>query len=146
MDSALPRVQLEEPWDIDQPVPIVRSKLHGHRGVASFDPAQVEHVHLEPRYYHYPVSCATEAQADGIKQAFSHSESLQDANDPRQIVFVLLPGHGVVIVEKWVPGKMPFQAIWEAMDEGTLVLDDRVPQGLIHFEPDERGRMVLRED
>lgn len=145
MDSALPRIQLEEAWGIENRVPVVRSKLHGHRGVASFDPEHVEQVDLEPRYYHYPVSCATEAQADGIKQAFARSQSLQNPADPRQIVFALLPGHGLVIAEKWVPGKVPFQAIWEAMDEGKLILDDQVPQGPIHFESDVSGRMVLRE-
>jgi hypothetical protein len=145
MDSALPRIQLEKLWDIDRPVPVVRSKLHGHRGVEAYDPERVEHVHLQPSYYHYPVSCATGAQAEGIKEAFSRADSLQNQDDPRQLVFVLLPGHGVVIAEKWVPGKVPFQAIWEAMDDGTLVLDDRVPQGPIRFEPDESGRSVLRE-
>jgi hypothetical protein len=145
MDSDLPRIQLDQAWGIDRPVPVVRSKLHGHRGVASFDPEHVEHVHLEPRYYHYPVSCATEAQADGIRSAFSRSRSLQDPDDPRPLVFALLPGHGVVIVEKWIRGKVPFQAIWEAMDDGSLVLADRVPQGPIDFELNENGEMVLRE-
>jgi hypothetical protein len=141
MDRGLPSVQLEE----GRRVPVVRSKLHGHRGVASFDPRQVEHVPLDPPYYHYPVSCATEAQAQGIKAAFARAESLRDPGDPRQLAFTVLPGHGVVIAEKWVKGKDPFQAMWEAMDQGSLVVENRVPQGPLSYVPGPDGRMVLEE-
>jgi hypothetical protein len=111
MDSALPRIRLAGGW-----APAARSKLHGHRGVRSFYPQRVEHVVLDAPYYHYPVSCSTEAQARGIRAAFSRSQALANPKDSRQIAFTSLPGHGVVIVEKWAPGKVPFQAIWEAMD------------------------------
>ncbi|MGC8863037.1 MAG: FGGY-family carbohydrate kinase, partial [Armatimonadota bacterium] len=45
-------------------VPVVRSKLHGHRGVSAYDPRYVEFVPLAPAYYAYPVSCGTRAQAE----------------------------------------------------------------------------------
>lgn len=146
MDRALPRIRLASEWEVSAEVPVVRSKLHGHRGVRSFDPAMVEHVSLDPPYYHYPVSCATEAQAIGIKAAFARSNALQDPDDPRQLVFTVLPGHGIVIAEKWVRGKAPFQAMWEAMDAGILEMDNHVPQGLLRYVQAPDGRMVLKEE
>jgi len=146
MDEPLPRIQISGLKNLDGhvEVPVARSKLHGHRGVASFDPDLVEHVYLDPPYYHYPVSCSTEAQAHGILSAFSRSKALNDPQDPRQIIFTVLPGHGVVIVEKWVPGKEPFQVIWEAMDDHTLRIESDIPQGPLYYQPADNGRMVLR--
>ncbi|MCH7610441.1 MAG: hypothetical protein J4N76_02950 [Chloroflexi bacterium] len=140
MDTLLPRVDLD-----GTQVPVVRSKLHGHRGIASYDPEQVEYAPLDPPYYHYPVSCATSAQAEGIKGAFSRAEALLNPNDPRQLAFTVLPGHGVIIAEKWVPGKVPFQFIWEAMDSGALQVDNRVPQGMYRYIENGDGAMVLDE-
>jgi hypothetical protein len=125
-------------------VPVARSKLHGHRGVAAYHPAYVEFVPLDPPYYSYPVSCATEAQARGIRQAFARSEALRNPADPRQLVFTVLPGHGVVMVEKWQAGKAPFQLIWEFMDAGYLETDSHVPQGRMAFAPGPDGRKHLK--
>ena len=144
MDNTLPRITLGSDWEFPSEVPVVRSKLHGHRGVASFDPRHVEHVHLDSAYYHYPVSCATEAQARAIKTAFSRSEALKNPRDPRQVVFTILPGHGTVIVEKWVPGKKPFQLIWEYMDMNSLEVEKRIPQGPLAYHADRHGRMILQ--
>ena len=140
MDSLLPRMKLD-----GKQVPVVRSKLHGHRGVRSYDPELVEYAPLDAPYYHYPVSCATAAQAEGIKGAFSRAESLLNPEDPRQLAFTVLPGHGVIISEKWAPGKMPFQLIWEAMDSGALQVDNRVPQGVYGYAANSQGAMVLDE-
>ncbi len=139
MDRDLPKIKLDNGLE----VPVSRSKLHGHRGVTAYDPRYVEHVYLETPYYHYPVSCSTEAQANAIHNAFSRSESLQNPEDPRQVVFTILPGHGIVIAEKWVPGKEPFQVMWECMDAGWLVIDNIVPQGVLKFEPD-NGQMIIK--
>lgn len=136
MDSDLPRLRLENGGE----APVVRSKLHGHRGVKTYDPRFVEFVPLDAPYYHYPVTCATEAQAHGIYRAFSRSEALRNPEDPRQVVFTILPGHGVVMAEKWQKDKVPFQLFWEYMDAGYLQIDSRVPQGPFHF--DEEGRLV----
>jgi hypothetical protein len=143
MDSQLPWINLGGEWDISARVPVARSKLHGHRGVKSFDPQWIEHVFLDTPYYHYPVSCSTEAQARAIQAAFSRSAALSNPGDPRQVVFTVLPGHGIVIVEKWVSGYAPFQAIWEYMDGGILEIDNFVPQGPLVYIPDTQGRMVL---
>ena len=139
MDTPLPRIR----WD-GVSVPVARSKLHGHRGVRAFDPTLVEFVPLDEAYYHLPVSCATDAQARGIQGAFARSQALRNPDDPRQIVFTVLPGHGVVMAEKWVPGKAPFQIMWEAMDAGRIVIDSRVPQGPFGYEAKD-GMMVLKE-
>lgn len=146
MDDVLPQIQLGAEWELSERVPVARSKLHGHRGVAAYDPALVEHVALDPPFYHYPVSCSTEAQARAIKVAFSRSRALTDPEDERQIVFTVLPGHGVVIVEKWVPGKAPFQIIWESMDDGSLQISSQVPQGPLHYLPSGNGTMVLHTE
>ena len=145
MDTLLPRIELGEGWDVQAEAPVVRSKLHGHRGVSSFDAAKVEFTPLDPPYYHYLVSCATGAQAEGIKGAFSRAESLLNPRDQRQVVFTVLPGHGVMIVEKWQAGKVPFQTIWEYMDEGALVIDKHVPQGLMAYQEGRDGLMHLHE-
>jgi hypothetical protein len=105
----------------------------------------VEHVPLDPAYYHFPVSCATEAQAQGIKAAFARAKSLREPEDPRYLAFTVLPGHGVVIAEKWLKGKVPFQAMWEAMDHGSLVVENHVPQGPLSYVSGPDGRMVLVE-
>jgi hypothetical protein len=139
MDKDLPWIKIE--GDLD--VPVSRSKLHGHRGVTAYSAEHVEHVFLEEPYYHFPVSCSTEAQANAIHNAFSNSAAFQDPDDPRQVVFTILPGHGIVIAEKWVPGKVPFQVMWEYMDAGWLVVDNMVPQGVLTFEEGEHGMMVL---
>ena len=144
MDRALPKISLNVEWNIIPKVPIVRSKLHGHRGVAAFNPQYVEHVPLEPPFYHFPVSCATEAQARGIVDAFSQSEALRNPNDPREVIFTVLPGHGVMIAEKWVQGKEPFQVILEYMDTGYLQVDNRIPQGPLTFVPGPAGLMILQ--
>jgi hypothetical protein len=144
MDSLLPSVTLDPAWGISSPVPVVRSKLHGHRGVAAYDPRLVEYTPLDLPYYRYLVSCGTDAQARGIKAAFARAEALLNPDDVRQIAFTVLPGHGAFIVEKWVAGKVPFQAIWEAMDTGALQVDNRIPQGAMAYVPGPDGRMVLQ--
>ncbi len=145
MDSLLPKVTLPPSWGAKGEVPVVRSKLHGHRGIRSYNPETVEYAPLGPPYFHYLVSCATEAQAHAVKDAFARSEALQNPADPRQVVFTVLPGHGIVIAEKWVNGKVPFQLIWEAMDAGDLVVENHIPQGLLGYVEGAEGEMVLEE-
>lgn len=147
LDFALPSVTLGNAWgpDAGASVPVVRSKLHGHRGVAAFDPTKVEFVPLDLPYYHYPVSCATDAQARGIKSAFSRAACLRNPDDPRQVAFTILPTHGLVVVEKWVPGKAPLELLWELMDSGGFQVDRLVPQGPHGFEPGADDRLHLVE-
>jgi len=130
MDLSLPKITRKD----GEQVPVIRSKLHGHRGVRAFDWTRVEYVPLPESCLHYPVSCSTDAQYRAVQQAFSKSYALQNPQDPRQIVFTVLPGHGVVIVEKWVERKAPFQAIWEAMDKKVIEISNHIPQGPFHFE------------
>ena len=148
MDSNLPaipaQVALGEGGSVSGEVPVARSKLHGHRGVKAYDPSQAEHVSLDRPFYYYPVSCSTEAQAQAIKSAFGRSQALNDPQDPRQVVFTVLPGHGVVIVEKWVPGKAPFQVMWEFMDAGYLQVENTIPQGPLEYAMGENGMMELK--
>jgi hypothetical protein len=128
MDEPLSRISVMLDGSGAFEVPVIRSKLHGHRGVSAYHPDQVEFTPLERPYYHYPVSCATEAQALGIQGAFARSQALRNPEDPRRVVFTVLPGHGVVIAEKWDPAKAPFETIWELMDSGHLQIASRVPQ------------------
>jgi hypothetical protein len=145
MDYALPKIKLPPDWGIKGRVPVIRSKLHSHRGVRAYDPALVEYVLLDPPFYHYLVSCATQAQAIGIKAAFARTECFLNRDDPRQAAFTVLPGHGVVIAEKWVSGKQPFQLLWEFMDSGALQIDKQVPQGPMEFVEGEDGQMMLSD-
>ncbi len=144
VDDALPHIDLGAEWPARLRVPVARSKLHGHRGVRAYDPRFVEHVYLDPPYYYYPVSCSTEAQAVAITSAFSRSVALGNPQDPRQVVFTVLPGHGVLFIEKWVPGKAPFQVIRECMRDGRIEIDNIVPQGPLDFQPGPDGRLVMR--
>jgi hypothetical protein len=144
MDRSLPRITLGGVWGTSAEVPVVRSKLHGHRGVTAYNPKHVEHVYLDAPYYHLPVSCATDAHAWAIEAAFARSEALRNPEDPRQVVFTVLPGHGIVITEKWVPRKTPFQVIWEYIDEGFLEVENRIPQGLLTYTQNSEGRRILK--
>jgi len=154
MDNSLPRINLGPDWVVQSAqrviervqVPVLRSKLHGHRGVSSYDANYVEHVELDAPYYHFPVSCATGAQAHAIVSAFARSHALVNPEDPRKVVFTVLPGHGIVIAEKWVTGKAPLQVIWEYMDAGYLKISSRIPQGPLTYARDEQGKMVLQEN
>jgi hypothetical protein len=135
MDVQLPRISLPD----GAQVPVIRSKLHGHRAIRSYDRTRVEYISVPESYLHYPVSCSTDAQYRAVQEAFSNSVALQNPRDPRQIVFTVLPGHGVVIVEKWVEGKQAFQAIWEAMDRRDIQITNDIPQGPFTFQcQDER--------
>ena len=98
---------------------------------------------MEPAYFNYLVSCGSNAQAQGIKSALARSESLQSPEDPRMVAFTVLPGHGVFIVEKWVPGTVPFQTIWEYMDAGYLRVEDRIPQGPMGYVA---GKLCLKSE
>jgi hypothetical protein len=89
---------------------------------------------LPESYQHYPVSCSTDAQYRAVQEAFANSFALQNPEDPRQLVFTILPGHGLVIVEKWVEGKAAFQIIWEAMDQKVIEITNHIPQGAFAFE------------
>ena len=42
MDYALPTIKLSPEWDFAGRVPVIRSKLHSHRGVHAYDPTLVE--------------------------------------------------------------------------------------------------------
>jgi hypothetical protein len=137
----MPRVRL----DSGEEVPAIRSILHGHRGIGAYDPQVVEFVPLELPYYHFPVTCATEAQAHGLLGAFARSRALHHRDDARQVVFTVLPTHGVVIAEKWIPGKAPLQRIWELMDAGQLLVVGPIPQGAMAYRPGRDGRMTLVE-
>ena len=140
MDNSLPWLDLDPSWGIVDPVPVTRSKLHGHRGVAAYDPGAVEYISIGETYFRYPVTCGTQQQAESIRATFAQSEALRNPEDPRQVAFTLLPTHGVFVAEKWVPGKLPFQAIWEAMDAGRLQITSIVPQGPEIFTPPEAAR------
>ena len=130
MDLSLPKITLKD----GAQVPVIRSKLHGHRGVRAFDWTRVEYVPLPESYLHYPVSCSTDAQYRAVQEAFSNSYALRNPEDPRQLVFTVLPGHGMVLVEKWVEGKAPFQLMWEAMDSKIIEITNHIPQGPFAFE------------
>jgi hypothetical protein len=132
MDLKLPRIRLSN----GAQVPVIRSKLHGHRGVRSFNRDRVEYVSVPESYLYYPVSCSTDAQYRAVQEAFSSSAALQNPEDPRQIVFTVLPGHGVVIVEKWLEGKQPFQVIWEGMDHRDIQISNEIPQGPFEYQMD----------
>jgi hypothetical protein len=144
MDRDLPRIRIKGEDGTNAEVPVARSKLHGHRGLRAFDPQQIEFVHLDEPFYSYPVSCSTEAQAQAIYSAFSRAASLQNPDDPRQVAFTILPGHGIVIVEKWVANKAPFQIIWEMMDSGALQMENAIPQGHFTFISEPDGRLHLQ--
>ena len=101
---------------------------------SDFNRERVEYVSVPESYLYYPVSCSTDAQYRAVQEAFSSSGALKDPEDPRQIIFTVLPGHGVVIVEKWVDGKRPFQVIWEGMDERDIEISNDIPQGPFAFQ------------
>ena len=73
-------------------------------------------------------------------------EALKNLADPRRVVLTVLPGHGLVMVEKWAPGVMPFQVLWEAMDTGHIAVKNRVPQGPVAFVPGPAGTRCTKSE
>ncbi len=132
IDNVLPRIT---PAGLGKPVPVVRSKLHGHRGVAAYNPERIEFAPMDAAYSRFPVTCGTRGQAEGVRTAFARAETLLNPEDPRKLVFTLLPTHGLFVLEKWTEGKAPFQLIWEAMDAGDLRIEASVPQGPAPYAP-----------
>jgi hypothetical protein len=128
-------------------VPNIGAILHGHLGVASYDPEKVECVTFSPPYYRHLVSCGTRALAEGSAAAFSRAVALCEFDDPRAVVFLEQPGHGVVIVEKPVEGKQPFDTIHEYLQEGHLQMTLEVPQEEVAWQSNgyDRVEKVLRE-
>jgi hypothetical protein len=145
IDQLLPRARPPAAFGIDDLAPVVRSKLHGHRGVQAYDPRTVEYVALDAPFFRYLVSCSTEAQAHGVTAAFARSQALRDPEDPRTVVFTILPGHGLLAVERWVPGTRPFDVLLAAIAERRLDVSSGVPQGHMHYEA-QGDRMVLQVD
>ena len=133
IDSELPHASVCARMSHPVEVPIIRSKIHGHRGISAFDPTIIEYAPLPQAFQEFPTCCATDAQAFAVRQAFGNARSFFDPTDRRRIVFTILPGHGVLIVEKWVEGKRPFQVIWEAIDCGRLEVSACVPQHAPQF-------------
>jgi len=62
------------------------------------------------------------------------------------VVFTVMPGHGVVAAEKWVPGKVPFEALWEAIDAGALEVSKEIPQAWHTYRASGSGRMRVDEE
>jgi len=162
MDSIMPSVEAVEMMGICQAVPgrlwrnsrgetvrapAVRSILHGHVGVAAFNPDHVECASLDPLFYRHLVSCGTGELANATAAAFARSEALRDPSDPRTVVFLEQPGHGVVVVEKWLEDKSAFDAIYECVAEGHLRVAMQVPQGAVRWEPSTTpgGRRMLEK-
>jgi hypothetical protein len=118
-------------------VPNISALLHGHLGIEAFDPDRVEAVSLEPLFYTQLVSCGTGALAAGTAAAFARSAALRDLEDPRRIVVLEQPGHGVMIAEKW-PGPdgphEPFATIHEYLRAGHLRMTLDIPQGPVAWE------------
>ncbi|MCC7359038.1 MAG: hypothetical protein IT317_06160 [Anaerolineales bacterium] len=129
-------------------VPNVRAILHGHLGVESYDPAYVEAVTLDPLYYTQLVSCGTGPLASGTAAAFSRSQSLRDVSDPRQVVFLEQPGHGVMMVEKWPAlgsDAPPFTGFLKALEAGRLRMSLNIAQGPMGWEQrTEDGHTILQ--
>jgi hypothetical protein len=128
-------------------VPAVRAILHGHVAVAAFDPARTEVVNLDEPFYDYLVSCGTGALASATAKAFQRAQTMKDPSDPRKLIFLEQPGHGVVILEKWVEGKGPFETIRDYLEKGLIRMTMEVPQGRIRWEerPTSNGRRVLEK-
>jgi hypothetical protein len=51
-----------------------------------------------------------------------------------------------MIVEKWIPGKAPFQTLWEYFDSGVIEVVKAIPQGPLAFVPDASGKMILQTE
>jgi hypothetical protein len=131
-------------------VPNLRTLLHGHLGVGAYDPAYVEVVQLDPLYYTQLVSCGTGALAAGTAAAFARSDALRRLDDPRRLVFLEQPGHGVMVAEKWpkpADDRPAFETIYKYLQAGHIQMTLDIPQGPITWEsvigPD--GRTLERK-
>jgi hypothetical protein len=152
LDPVLPSVEAVEMLAISQAVathtrttaqgqavevPNLRALLHGHLGVGAYDPNYVEMVQLDPLYYTQLVSCGTGALAQGTAAAFARSSALHRLDDPRRLVFLEQPGHGVMVAEKWAPEGQAdgaFDTIYAYLQAGHFQMTLDIPQGPIAWE------------
>lgn len=121
-------------------VPLSRAILHGHLAVADYDPAYVERAQLDDLYYAHLVSCGTGPLARATSAAFGRSATLNNIDDPRKVVFLEQPGHGAMLIEKWVPGTRAFETTHAYLRAGHLRMTMDVPQGPVEW------RTVAAED
>ena len=129
--DAVSRQTIKNSLDESVEVPTVRAILHGHVGVAAYDPQLVERITLDRPFYHYPVSCGTHALAEGTAAAFASSESLRDPDDPRKVIFLEQPCHGVLVAEKWAVEMEAFETIYDSLRSKSIQMTPEVPQGPI---------------
>src|SRR5581483_173074 len=116
------------------------SIVHLHMGVATYNPAVVEYVTLDPPFYTCPVTCGTRELADGTARAFARSSVLGDRDEARRIAVLEQPTHGCMLLELGEGTTPPYQRIFDAIDRGDLVLSFDVPQGRVRWQPpDQRG-------
>ncbi len=59
------------------------------------------------------------------------------------VIDTVLPGHGLLMAEKWVPGTEPFDVLLAAMDQRRVEVSHGVPQGRMRYVP-VGDRMVLQ--
>jgi hypothetical protein len=92
---------------------------------------------LDPLFYTQLVSCGTGALAQGSAAAFGRSQALSRLDDPRRLVFLEQPGHGVMVAEKWPAEGTPdraFDTIHQYLLDGRLQMTLDIPQGPITWE------------
>lgn len=143
--ESVPTTTLTAPTGLQHTVPAIRSLLHGHVTVAGYDPRFVEGVRLPEVFQRHLVSCGTGALAAGTSAAFARAESLAAAADPRQVAFLIQPGHGIMLAEKWVADRAAFDLLKAYLADGKLEISMAVPQGDYHWEPTDRhGHPWLR--
>ena len=137
--EAVPTTTFTDPTATRHTVPTIRSLLHGHVTVAGYDPRFVESVRLPEVFHRHLVSCGTGALAAGSSDAFARAQSLADPTDPRQVVFLIQPGHGIMLAEKWASDHTAFDLLKTWLADGKLEISMAVPQGDYHWELTERN-------
>jgi hypothetical protein len=136
--DAAPRVRLSSDgasgWRLDPEgpieVPIIRSGIHAHIGVASADEAMVETIEPDRKNYPYGFGCGTDLMCEVARSTVERSSAINDPKDHRRYVRWPMLYHGEMVVELWKEGA---ESVTFA---GLLDLFDSAKSNAISFRSD----------
>jgi len=136
--DAAPRIRLSPDgangWRLDPEgqieVPIIRSGIHAHIGVASADEAVVETIEPDRKNYPYGFGCGTDLMCEVARSTVERSSAINDPKDRRRFVRWPMLYHGEMVVELWKEGAE------NVTFEGLLDLFDNAKSNAINFRSD----------
>jgi hypothetical protein len=124
--EAVPRIRLSRDgsngWRLDPSgeieVPIIRSGIHAHVGVAFADDSLVETIEPDRQLYPYGFGCGTDLMCEVARSTVARSSAINDPKDRRRYVRWPMLYHGEMVVELWKEGaeNVTFEGLLDLFD------------------------------